>query len=174
MWWWLAKILYRRGFARKVLIIHWYSRKFQTPSSIRIPNCFLLIGGIIAVLSVLGLLLVKEPEKGQKTENTEQKQLDDSELPSLDAKEVLRTALFYKVALSANNWGQSTFSYFRFGLPSSQFVGQWYSFKISISFQSYSEFLPSEPSCNVAKVFWFENDWFWSFSCGYWHSFKLL
>lgn len=77
-----------------------YSRKCQTPSSIRIPNCFLLIGGIIAVLSVLGLLLVKEPEKGQKTE---QKQLDDSELPSLDAKEVLRTALFYKVALSANN-----------------------------------------------------------------------
>ena len=59
-----------------------------------------MIGGIIAVLSVLGLLLVKEPEKGQKTE---QKQLDDSELPSLDAKEVLRTALFYKVALSANN-----------------------------------------------------------------------
>ena len=54
-------------------------------------------------MSVLGLLLVKEPEKGQKTEKTEQKQLDDSELPSLDAKEVLRTALFYKVALSANN-----------------------------------------------------------------------
>ena len=46
---------------------------------------------------------MKEPEKGQKTEKTEQKQLDDSELPSLDAKEVLRTALFYKVALSANN-----------------------------------------------------------------------
>ena len=68
--------------------------------SFRIPNCFLLIGGIIAVLSGLGLVLVKEPEKG---EGTEQKQLDDSELPSLDAKEVLRTALFYKVALSANN-----------------------------------------------------------------------
>ena len=51
-------------------------------------------------MSVLGLLLVREPEKGKKTE---QKQLDDSELPSLDAKEVLRTALFYKVALSTNN-----------------------------------------------------------------------
>ena len=79
-------------------------RKFQTPSSLsfRIPNCFLLIGGIIAVLSVLGLLLVKEPERGG--EKTEQKQLlDDSELPSLDAKEVLRTALFYKVALFTNN-----------------------------------------------------------------------
>ena len=73
--------------------------KVSNPSSgsFRIPNCFLLIGGIIAALSVLGLLLVKEPSRGEKTE---QKQLlDDSELPSLDAKEVLRTALFYKVAL---------------------------------------------------------------------------
>ena len=70
------------------------------PSSFRIPNCFLLIGGIIAVLSVLGLLLVREPEKERKTE---EKLLDDSELPSLNAKEVLRTALFYKVALSTNN-----------------------------------------------------------------------
>ena len=69
-------------------------------SSFRIPNCFLLIGGIIAVLSVLGLLLVREPEKERKTE---EKLLDDSELPSLNAKEVLRTALFYKVALSTNN-----------------------------------------------------------------------
>ena len=66
---------------------------------LRIPNCFLLIGGIIAILSVLGLLLVREPEteRGQKTEK---KQLDESELPSLDAKEVLRTPLFYKVASS--------------------------------------------------------------------------
>ena len=68
-------------------------------ASLRIPNCFLLIGGIIAILSVLGLLLVREPEteRGQKTEK---KQLDDSELPSLNAKEVLRTPLFYKVASS--------------------------------------------------------------------------
>ena len=68
-------------------------------ASLRIPNCFLLIGGIIAILSVLGLLLVREPETG-RGQKTEKKQLDDSELPSLDAKEVLRTPLFYKVASS--------------------------------------------------------------------------
>ena len=105
-------------------------RKFQTPSSLsfRIPNCFLLIGGIIAVLSVLGLLLVKEPERGG--EKTEQKQLlDDSELPSLDAKEVLRTALFYKVALfSQTIEDNQPFPSFRSGSLSSQFVEQWYVF----------------------------------------------
>ena len=74
---------------------------------------------------------MKEPEKGQKTEKTEQKQLDDSELPSLDAKEVLRTALFYKVALFLqtikDNHNQPFLS-FRSGSLSSQFVAQWYVF----------------------------------------------
>ena len=100
--------------------------KVSNPSSgsFRIPNCFLLIGGIIAALSVLGLLLVKEPERGEKTE---QKQLlDDSELPSLDAKEVLRTALFYKVALFPQTIEDNQpVPSFRSGSLSSQFVAQW-------------------------------------------------
>ena len=69
----------------------------------RIPDCFLLLGGMIASLSIVGLLLVKEPkqtnsgvkqhsEKHQQTAN-----LGFDELPSLGGREVLKTSLFYKV-----------------------------------------------------------------------------
>ena len=69
----------------------------------RVPYSFLLIGGIIGGLSILGLLLIKEPKQAKTSdencENYENQQTkaEVEELPSLNAKEVLRTSLFYKV-----------------------------------------------------------------------------
>ena len=37
----------------------------------RTPSCFLLIGGIIAALSLLGLLLVTEPEQDKEKQQQE-------------------------------------------------------------------------------------------------------
>ena len=56
---------------------------------LRIPYCFLLLGGIVTGLCVLGLCLVSVCEKAA----LEAKQ----ELPSLDMKEVIRTRVFYQV-----------------------------------------------------------------------------
>ena len=61
----------------------------------RTPSCFLLIGGIIAALSLLGLLLVTEPEQDKE----KQQEQREEELPSLNAREVLQTSLFYQVRL---------------------------------------------------------------------------
>ena len=62
-----------------------------TVSYIRIPYCFLLLGGIVTGLSLLGLCLVSVCEKAA----LEAKQ----ELPSLDMKEVIRTKIFYQVII---------------------------------------------------------------------------
>ena len=56
---------------------------------LRIPYCFLLLGGIVTGLCLLGLCLVSVCEKAA----LEAKQ----ELPSLDMKEVIRTRIFYQV-----------------------------------------------------------------------------
>ena len=56
---------------------------------LRIPYCFLLLGGIVTGLCLLGLCLVSVCEKAA----LEAKQ----ELPSLDMKEVIRTRVFYQV-----------------------------------------------------------------------------
>ena len=57
---------------------------------------------MIASLSVVGLLLVKEPEQTtsgvkQQEEHQQTSNLDFDELPSLGGREVLKTSLFYKV-----------------------------------------------------------------------------
>ena len=51
--------------SRSVYILSTISTVFRTPS------CFLLIGGIIAALSLLGLLLVTEPEQDKEKQQQE-------------------------------------------------------------------------------------------------------
>ena len=77
----------------------------------RTPSCFLLIGGIVAALSLLGLLLVTEPDqdKGKQQEQREE------ELPSLNAREVLQTPLFYKVRIGHHHIFVSTVFICRYG-----------------------------------------------------------
>ena len=56
----------------------------------RVPYCFFLIGGVAAVLCLMGLILVT-----QSTEQTTAKTAQ--ELPSLSPGEVVRTKLFYVI-----------------------------------------------------------------------------
>ena len=56
---------------------------------IRIPSCFLLIGGITAALCLTGVLLVSPCEDDLS--------VSSQELPSLSVVEVLRTRVFYQV-----------------------------------------------------------------------------
>ena len=56
---------------------------------LRIPSCFLLIGGMIALLSLAGLALLSDC----KSEVSSSRQ----ELPSLRVSEVVRTRIFYQV-----------------------------------------------------------------------------
>ena len=58
-----------------------------------IPYCFLLLGGILTALCIVGLSLVSEPAASDITEKTSKK----TELPSLGMEEVLRTGIFYKI-----------------------------------------------------------------------------
>ena len=57
--------------------------------SYRIPYCFLILAGVIAVLSIVGVSLVSPSDK-QTSEHT-------PELPSLSPREVVKTKLFYQV-----------------------------------------------------------------------------
>ena len=45
--------------------------KMVWSSVFRTPSCFLLIGGIIAALSLLGLLMVTEPEQDKEKQQQE-------------------------------------------------------------------------------------------------------
>ena len=64
----------------------------------RVPNSFLLMGGIIAALSAVGIILTKEPPSSdidkdqQKTATT-----TTTDIHSLTPKEVLKTRIFYLV-----------------------------------------------------------------------------
>ena len=59
-----------------------------------IPHCFLLLGGILTALCIIGLSLVSEcPSPSTDTAPSPHQ----PELPSLSMKEVLSTSLFYKV-----------------------------------------------------------------------------
>ena len=49
-------------------------------------------------MSIIGLLLVNEPKQINESKD-KQRTLELEELPSLNAKEVLKTTLFYKVLL---------------------------------------------------------------------------
>ena len=56
---------------------------------LRIPACFLLIGGIIALLSLAGISLLSDCKSEISSSSPE--------LPSLTVREVLRTRIFYQV-----------------------------------------------------------------------------
>ena len=112
-------------------------------------------------MSVLGLLLVREPETG-RGQKTEKKQLDDSELPSLDAKEVLRTPLFYKVASSHRQLIKENQTF----LDLVRLLLCLRNSGIIVNITKYtrhtiyhSKFI-LEPLGHLAKIFWFENDRF--------------
>ena len=68
-----------------------------------IPHCFLLLGGILTALCIIGLSLVSEcPSTSPSTSpspstDTTSPSPHQPELPSLSMKEVLSTSLFYKV-----------------------------------------------------------------------------
>ena len=65
-----------------------------------IPHCFLLLGGILTALCIIGLSLVSEcPSPGPSTSPSTDTAPSphQPELPSLSMKEVLSTSLFYKV-----------------------------------------------------------------------------
>ena len=55
----------------------------------RIPYCFLIIAGVIVVLSILGVSLISESDKQNNKQTVE--------LPSLSPREVVKTKLFYQV-----------------------------------------------------------------------------
>ena len=63
-----------------------------------IPHCFLLLGGILTALCIIGLSLVSEcPSPGPSPTTDTAPSPHQPELPSLSMKEVLSTSLFYKV-----------------------------------------------------------------------------
>ena len=57
---------------------------------LRIPSCFLVIGGIIALLCLAGISLLSDCPSEISTGAS-------PELPSLSVREVLRTKIFYQV-----------------------------------------------------------------------------
>ena len=61
-----------------------------------IPHCFLLLGGILTALCIIGLSLVSECP-GPSPSTSPSTSPHQPELPSLSMKEVLSTSLFYKV-----------------------------------------------------------------------------
>ena len=77
-----------RGYFKKVCLLPVIPH-VVTPA--RIPYCFLIIGGVIAVLSLLGLSLISESD--QETQKQAEK------LPSLSPMEVVKTRLFYQVSV---------------------------------------------------------------------------
>ena len=62
-----------------------------------IPYCFLLLGGILTVLCIIGLSLVSECPNTLEDTASASAVLPAAELPSLGMKEVLRSRLFYKI-----------------------------------------------------------------------------
>ena len=71
-----------------------------------IPHCFLLLGGILTALCIIGLSLVSEcpspSTSPSTTTDTASPSPHQPELPSLSMKEVLSTSLFYKVGYILN------------------------------------------------------------------------
>ena len=62
-----------------------------------IPNCFLLLGGILTVLCIVGLSLVSECPNTLEDTASASAITPATELPSLGMKEVLSSRLFYKI-----------------------------------------------------------------------------
>ena len=68
-----------------------------------IPHCFLLLGGILTALCIIGLSLVSEcPSTSPSPSTDTAPSPHQPELPSLSMKEVLSTSLFYKVGNMLN------------------------------------------------------------------------
>ena len=65
----------------------------------RVPTLFLLIGGLIAVFSIIGLICIKESDSDTSQHKDSHQSQTVEELPSLKPQEVLKTGLFYKVPL---------------------------------------------------------------------------
>ena len=83
------------------------SRKIKTclvlnfSSSSRVPYSFLLLGGIIGAMSLIGILLTNEPKEKQIKDEKETEAEDNisvKALTSLTPMQVLKTRIFYLVA----------------------------------------------------------------------------
>ena len=64
----------------------------------RVPNLFLLIGGLLAVFSLIGLICLSDSDSYNE-EQKEESNITVEELPSMTPMDIIKTPLFYKVTL---------------------------------------------------------------------------
>ena len=88
----------------------------------RVPDLFLLIGGIIAIFSIIGLLCLSDKDNVNERERQEDNS-EVEELPSLTPMEIIKTPLFYKARLSFCK--PSIRFLFRCGTDFSRWVQAW-------------------------------------------------
>ena len=89
----------------------------------RVPDLFLLIGGIIAIFSIIGILCLSDSEDVNDKEQEDKSKSEIDELPSLTPMEIIKTPLFYKVKILFESYIKKLL--FRCGMDFLRWVQAW-------------------------------------------------